>query len=108
MAYYLISFPGAAMDVPEEQMADVAAAADAVIGELRAAGALVVAGGLAEDVPPVMVAADGTVTEETYPQTREFDGGLTVVDVPARQEALDWAARIAAACRCRQEVRELF
>jgi hypothetical protein len=31
-----------------------------------------------------------------------------VVDVPAREEALEWAAKIAVACRCAQEVRELL
>jgi hypothetical protein len=35
-------------------------------------------------------------------------GGFSVVDVPAREEALAWAAKIAAACRCAQEVRELM
>jgi Cupin domain len=34
------------------------------------------------------------------------DGGFAVVDVPSREEALEWAAQIAVACRCAQEVRE--
>ena len=29
-----------------------------------------------------------------------------VVDVPSREEALEWAAKIAAACRCAQEIWE--
>ena len=37
--------------------------------------------------------------------TRPLDGGMTVIDVPIRDEAIAWAARIAAACRCPQEVR---
>jgi hypothetical protein len=28
-----------------------------------------------------------------------------VVDVPSREAALEWAAKIAVACRCAQEVR---
>jgi hypothetical protein len=32
-------------------------------------------------------------------------GGITIVDVPSREDALKWAAKIAAACRCTQEVR---
>jgi hypothetical protein len=28
--------------------------------------------------------------------------------VPSREEALQWAAKIAVACRCAQEVRELM
>lgn len=34
-------------------------------------------------------------------------GGFAILDVPSREEALDWAAKIAIACRCAQEVREL-
>jgi hypothetical protein len=57
------------------------------------------------EMEPVMVAGDGTVTADTYPQTKELWGGVTVVDVPTREAALEWAAKIAAACRCAQEVR---
>ena len=53
-----------------------------------------------------MVAGDGTITAGTYPQTKEFNGGFTVLDVTSREAALEWAAKIAAACRCAQEVRE--
>ena len=41
-----------------------------------------------------------------YPQTKELSGGFTVIDVPTREAALEWAAKIAVACRCAQEVRE--
>ncbi|MDT4930112.1 MAG: hypothetical protein QOF92_2979, partial [Pseudonocardiales bacterium] len=34
-------------------------------------------------------------------------GGITIVDVPSREDALKWAAKIAAACRCTQEVRAI-
>jgi hypothetical protein len=30
---------------------------------------------------------------------------MTVIDLPARDEAFAWAAKLAAACRCAQEVR---
>jgi hypothetical protein len=108
MTHYLISFPGEAMDVPAEQMPAVADAAHAVTREAKDAGVLVFAGGLLEDVEPVTVGPDGTVTPGTYPQTGEFDGGFTVVDVPSREEALEWARRIAVACRCGQELREFM
>ncbi len=49
-------------------------------------------GGLAEDVDPVMVAGDGTITASTYPQTKEFNGGFTVLDLPSREAAQEWAA----------------
>jgi hypothetical protein len=71
-------------------------------------GTYIFAGGLDEDVDPVMVTGDGMVTAGTYPQTKEFTGGFTVVDVPSREAALEWAAKIATACRCAQEVREFM
>lgn len=109
MTRYLISFPSAAMDhIPVEEMPSVGEAAHAVVREAMDAGVWVFGGGLAMDVDPVMVAGDGTITAGTYPQTREFDGGFTVLDTPSRAEAVEWAAKIAAACRCAQEIREFM
>ena len=52
------------------------------------------------------MATDGTVTDGTYPEGRI--GGFSIVDVPSRQEALEWGAKIAVACRCAQDVREFM
>jgi hypothetical protein len=106
MTRYLISFPSNAMDhIPEAQMPDVAEAAHAVVQEAKDAGVFVFAGGLDDDMDPVTVAGDGTVTDGSYPETKELSGGFTIVDVPSREAALEWAAKIAVACRCGQEVR---
>jgi hypothetical protein len=35
-------------------------------------------------------------------------GGFVIVDVPTREDAVAWAAKVAVACRCAQEVREIF
>ncbi len=106
MSKYLISFPAPAMRVPESDWAEVGEAAHAVIREARHAGVYVFGGGINENVAPLMVAADGTVTNETYPQTKDFDGGFCVLELPSREAAVQWAARIAKACRCSQELRE--
>lgn len=106
MAKFLISFPASAMDVPAEDLAAVGEAARAVIREAKAAGVYVFGGGIDAGVAPVRVAADGTVTEGTYPQTRTLDGGFCVMELPSREAAVGWAARIAGACRCAQELRE--
>jgi hypothetical protein len=53
-----------------------------------------------------VVATDRTVTDG--PENKAYMGGLTIVDVHSRDEAMDWAARIAVACRCAQEVREVL
>lgn len=106
MAKYLISFPGPAMTIPEEALAEVGEAARTVIRQAKHAGVYVFGGGINEDVAPLMVASDGSVTTETYPQTKELNGGFCVLELPSRVAAIEWAAKIAKACRCSQELRE--
>jgi hypothetical protein len=104
MTQYLISFGAHAMDhVPDEEGPDVAKAAHAVVQEAINAGVYVSAGGLVNQ-PASIVATDATVTDAPYP---EAIGGFTLVEVPSCEEALEWAAKIAVACRCAQEVREI-
>jgi hypothetical protein len=105
MARYLISFPGAAMVVPEGQLEAVGRDARAAIDEAKAAGVYVFAGGIDENVPPVRVSADGSVTAGGYPWAPRLDGGFTVLELASREDAIAWAARIAKACRCEQELR---
>lgn len=108
MTKYLISFPASAMNVAAEDMAVVSEESHAVIREAKAAGVYVFGGGINEGVGPVMVAADGTLTNETYPHTKEFDGGFCVLELPSRDAAVQWAAKIAKSCRCAQELREFY
>ena len=105
MAKYLISFPSAAMVVPDGELGAVGRDAHAVIDEAKAAGVYVFAGGIDEDVPPILVSADGAVAMGGYPWAPTLDGGFTVLELPSRDEAIAWAARIAKACRCDQELR---
>ncbi|WP_338760132.1 YciI family protein [Massilia sp. METH4] len=106
MTKYLISFPADAMNVPAADMPAVREASHAVIREAKAAGVYVFGGGINAAVAPAMVAADGSCTNETYPRTREFDGGFCVLELPSREAAVQWAAKLAASCRCAQELRE--
>src|SRR6266516_5508029 len=106
MTRYLISFDDGAMTFPEEELPDVSAAAPAVVKEAMDGGVWVFGGGLhSHDVS--VVATDGTVTDG-HPESKAYIGGFSVVDVPSREEALEWAAKIAFACRCAQEVREFL
>ena len=108
MARYLISFNDGAMDhIRDDEWADVGRASHAVMREAVNAGVWVFGAGLERQRANV-VATDGTVTDGPYPETKEVIGGFVVVDVATREEALAWAARIAAGCRCAQEVRELM
>ncbi|GAB3174089.1 hypothetical protein FHX75_14319 [Micromonospora palomenae] len=108
MTRYLISFNDGAMDhIPDEEMPDVGKASHAVVQEAVNAGAWVFGAGLERQRASV-VATDGMVTDGPYPETKEVIGGFSIVDVASREEALAWAAKIAVACRCAQEVRELM
>jgi hypothetical protein len=105
MTRYLISFDAHAMDhIPNEDMPDVGRAAHEVVEEAVNAGVFVFGGGLATAKASV-VATDGTVSDGPYP---EAVGGFWIVDVASREEALEWAAKTAVACRCAQEVREFM
>jgi hypothetical protein len=103
---YLISFDDGTMVVAEEEMHEVSEAAHAVVEEAKNADVWVFGGGVIGQSASV-VATDGTVSQRPYPETKAVIGGFSIVDVPSRGEALEWAAKFAVACRCTQEVREL-
>lgn len=105
MSKYLISFPGSAMIVPDDELEAVGRAAHAVIEEAKAAGVYVFAGGIDESIPPSLVSGDGRAVEGGYSWAPPLNGGFTVLELPTREEAVAWAARLARACRCHQELR---
>ena len=107
MTKYLISFPSEAMVLTPEEFQQAGVDSRAVIEEAKAAGVYVFGGGIAEDVDPVLVSADGSASTEIYPGS-ELNGGFTVLEVPTREEAVEWARKIAVACRCSQELREFM
>src|SRR5512140_3112679 len=107
MPRYLISFDDGWMTFPDEDLPDVAKAVGVVVQEARDKGVWVFGAGLQSQRASV-VSTDGTVTDGPFPETKEVIGGFSVIDVPSREEALTWAAKIAEACRCSQEGRELL
>ena len=83
--------------------------ARAVVDEMKAAGVLRFAGGLEEE-PEKAFSADATsgtllFTDGPFVETKEFLGGLTVVDVADEEAAKMWAGKVAVACGWPQEVR---
>lgn len=80
MAKHLISFPSAAMVVPDREWEVVSRDAHAVIDETKAAGVCVFGGGIGEDMPPALAPADGSVAEDGYPWAAPLDGGFTVLE----------------------------
>jgi hypothetical protein len=77
MTKYLISFPSEAMaSLSEEELAMAATDSHAVIAEAKVAGVYVFGGGIDEQVPPVRVWADGSVSEDLYPDSRVTGASL--------------------------------
>jgi hypothetical protein len=107
MPRYLISFEDGSMTFPDEDLPDVVRASMAVVQAARDAGVWVFGGGIVYPEASV-VGTDGTVTTGRFREGKERLGGFSIVDVPSREEALAWAAKIALACRCAQDVRELM
>ena len=92
----------------EEWFRSRGALAASVVQEMKDAGVYVFAGGLEEGAP--VFSADATsgsvlVTDGPYVETKEFLGGLTVVDVADDEAATMWAGRLAEGCGWPQEVR---
>ena len=110
MAEYLIYFNQQWVgDHTEEWFRSRGPLAMAVVNEIKAAGEYVFAGGLDEDVD-LAFSADATsgtllFTDGPFVETKEYLGGLTVVDVDDVERARMWAGKIAEACGWPQEVR---
>ena len=98
-------------DHSEEWFRERGPLANAVCEEIKAAGQFIYAGGLVENGP--IVSADATsgttlFTDGPYVETKEFLGGLTIVDVPDLETARMWAGKMAEGCGWPQEVREIM
>ena len=78
-----------------------------MVAEAKAAGVWIFGGGLQRQQASI-VAGDGTVADGPFPETKAVVGGFSILEVPTREEALRWAAKLAEACRCAQEVREIM
>ena len=104
MPRYLISFDDGAMDHLGDDLAEVGEAAHAVLRAAKEAKVWVTGGGLHTQQASI-VEVDGSVRLGDFPETKAVLGGFSIIDVANHDEALDWASRFAAACRCAQEVR---
>jgi len=104
---YLVSFDDGSMDhIPDGDWPAVGEASHAVVQEAKDAGVWIWGGGV-ERQQASIVGTDGTVVDGPDPETKAVIGGFSIIEVSSREEALAWAARFAAACRCAQEVREI-
>jgi hypothetical protein len=107
MPRYLISFDDGSMDhIPADDWPAVREASHAVVREINQAGAWIFGGGVMPQQASI-VATDGSVADGPVPETKAVVGGFSIIEAASREEALAWAAKIAEACRCAQEVREI-
>jgi hypothetical protein len=107
MPRYLISFDDGSMDhIPDEDWPAVGESAHAVVQAAKEAGVWIFGGGV-ERQQATIVGTDGAVTDGPVPETKAVIGGFSILEVPSRADALNWASRFARACRCAQEVREI-
>ncbi len=108
MPRYLISFDDGSMDhISDADLSAVGESAHAVARAAKAAGVWIFGGGVQRQQSSI-VATDGTITGGPVPETKAVVGGFSIIEVASREEAIAWAARFAAACRCAQEVREIM
>jgi hypothetical protein len=110
MKQYLLSVHNMA-DAPERSAEDIQrsyAAVGEFNTELQAAGAWVFAGGLYPPSTATVVRGQGgqvVTTDGPYAETKEFLGGVWIIEAADLDAALDWAARGSAACGAAVEVR---
>ncbi len=108
MPRFLISFDDGSMDhIREEEIPAVSEASRAVVRDAKGAGVWIFGGGLMRQQATI-VAPNGKASPGPRPETKAVLGGFSIIEVPTREEALSWAARIAKSCRCAQEVREIM
>lgn len=108
MPRYLISFDDGAMDhIPAADWPAVGDAAHAVTRAAKAAGVWIFGCGLQRQRATV-VDVYGGVSSGPILESKAVIGGFAIIEVASREAAHAWAARIAEACRCPQEVREMI
>ena len=108
MPRFLISFDDGSMNhIPDEDWPSVSDAAHAMVREAKAAGVWIFGGGLQRQQASI-VQVDGGTAPGPFPEVKAVVGGFSIIEVATPDEALQWAAKIARACRCAQEVREIM
>ncbi|HET6481934.1 MAG TPA: YciI family protein [Actinoplanes sp.] len=95
------------MDTPMEQMLETVGS---YTDELIKAGALLAAEGLDDAAQGVVVDFSGetpVVTDGPYGETKELFGGFYLIDVPTKEDAVEWAKRLPSFPGAKCEVRRV-
>ncbi|MDX2969252.1 YciI family protein [Kribbella solani] len=110
MRYMIINKADGASEAGKLPGPQVAEGVGEVVEDLSKAGVLLFAEGVHRSSLGARVkVADGrrTVTDGPFAETKELVGGVIVVEVRNRDEAIEWAARLAEALDGEVEVRRV-
>jgi hypothetical protein len=110
MRYMIINKADADTEAGRMVSQQVAEGVGKVVDDLSKSGVLLFAEGVHRSALGARVkVADGkrTVTDGPFAETKELIGGVIVVDVRSRDEAVEWAARLAEALGAEVEVRRV-
>ena len=89
---------------------DVVEGVGKLVDDLTKAGVLLIAEGVHRSSLGARVKVEGgrrTVTDGPFAETKELIGGIIVIDVRSKDEALEWAARLAEALGSEVELRRV-
>ena len=110
MRYMIINKADAGSEAGKLPSPEVGEAVGRVVEDLSKAGVLLFAEGVHRSALGARVKVEGgkrTVTDGPFAETKELVGGVIVVEVRNRDEAIEWAARLAEALRDEVEVRRV-
>ncbi|WP_350281198.1 YciI family protein [Kribbella sp. HUAS MG21] len=110
MRYMIINKADADSEAGKFPAPEVGEAVGKVVEDLSKAGVLLFAEGVHRSALGARVKVDGgkrTVTDGPFAETKELVGGMIVVEVRNRDEAIEWAARLAEALGAEVEVRRV-
>ena len=110
MRYMIINKADADSEAGRFPPPEVAEGVGRVVEDLSKAGVLLFAEGVHRSSLGARVQVDAgkrTVTDGPFAETKELIGGVIVVEVRNRDEAIEWAARLAEALGSEVEVRRV-
>jgi hypothetical protein len=110
MRYMIINKADADSEAGRMPAPEVGEAVGRLVEDMTKAGVLLLGEGVHRSSLGARVAVTGgkrTVTDGPFAETKELIGGIMVVDVRSKDEAIEWAARLAEALGSEIEVRRV-
>jgi hypothetical protein len=110
MRYMIINKADADTEAGKMVSPEVGEAVGKLVDDLSKSGVLLFAEGVHRSSLGARVKVGGgkrTVTDGPFAETKELIGGIIVVEVRDRDEAIEWAARLAEALDAEVEVRRV-